>query len=146
MKTLKALADAGVDDEKFIEGEVASVLDFGAFVRFDVSQLAAAVEGELDGLVHISALQVGRTNAVSDVVSSGDKVQIRVKNLDTEGGKIALSMISKADEPAPRKKGGRRQPEARWSPDEMGAADWADTMKDLEQPSFTNGPVLIERN
>lgn len=144
-KTLAGLADAGYDGDKFVEGSVASILDFGAFVRFDVSQLAEGVEGELDGLVHISALQAGRTNAVTDVVSVGDSVKVRVKNLDVAGGKVALSMISKEDEPAPRERRERGPRNQRWSPDEMGAADWADTMKDLEQPSFKNGPVIIER-
>ena len=144
-KTLAALSDAGYDGDKFVEGSVASILDFGAFVRFDVSQLAEGVEGELDGLVHISALQAGRTNAVTDVVSVGDSVKVRVKNLDVAGGKVGLSMISKEDEPAPRERRERAPRNQRWSPDEMGAADWADTMKDLEQPTFVNGPVLIER-
>ena len=144
-KTLAALSDAGYDSDKFVEGSVASILDFGAFVRFDTSQLAEGVEGELDGLVHISALQAGRTNAVTDVVSVGDSVQVRVKNLDVDGGKIALSMISKEDEPKPRERNDRAPRNQRWSPDQMGASDWADTMKDLEQPAFKNGPVLIER-
>ena len=144
-KTLVALSEKSYDSDKFVEGEVASVLDFGAFVRFDTSQLGDGLEGELDGLVHISALQASRTNSVSDVVSVGDKVQIRVKNLDVDGGKVALSMISKEDEPKPRERRPRGQQNQRWSPDEMGASDWADTMKDLEQPGFTNSPVLIER-
>ena len=143
-KTLAALSEAGYDSDKFVEGEVASVLDFGAFVRFDTSQLADGLEGELDGLVHISALQAGRTSSVGDVVSVGDKVQIRVKNLDVDGGKVALSMISKEDEPKPRERKPRAQNQ-RWSPDEMGASDWADTMKDLEQPGFTNTPILIQK-
>jgi predicted RNA-binding protein with RPS1 domain len=144
-KTLAALADAGYDEEKFVDGSVASILDFGAFVRFDASQFAEGVEGELDGLVHISALQAGRTNAVTDVVSVGDSVKIRVKNLDVAGGKIALSMISKEDEPKPRERQERAPRGQRWTPDQMGAADWADTMKDLEQPVFKNGPCIIER-
>mmetsp|Transcript_28338 Transcript_28338/g.61700 ORF Transcript_28338/g.61700 Transcript_28338/m.61700 type:complete len:378 (+) Transcript_28338:112-1245(+) len=144
-KTLVALSDKGYDSDKFVEGQVASVLDFGAFVRFDTSQLGEGLEGELDGLVHISALQATRTDSVSDVVSVGDTVQIRVKNLDVDGGKVALSMISKEDEPKPRERRPRGQQNQRWSPDEMGASDWADTMKDLEQPGFTNSPVLIER-
>ena len=143
-KILVALSDAGYDSDKFVEGSVASVLDFGAFVRFDTSQLAEGVEGELDGLVHISALQASRTNAVTDVVSVGDSVKIRVKNLDVDGGKIALSMISKEDEPKPRERNSNNRNQ-RWAPDQMGAADWADTMKDFEQPAFVNGPVLIER-
>lgn len=145
-KTLRALADAGFDDEKFVEGDVVSTLDFGAFVRFDASQLAEGVEGEVDGLVHISALAVGRTEDVGAVVSVGDKVQIRVRNVDAEGGKVGLSMISKADEPKPReRRQGGRGAGPRWSPDEMGAKDWKESLEKFEQPAFANSPFIVDR-
>uniref|UniRef100_A0A7S4MZS8 S1 motif domain-containing protein n=1 Tax=Odontella aurita TaxID=265563 RepID=A0A7S4MZS8_9STRA len=147
-KTLKGLADSGFDDEKFVEGEVVSTLDFGAFVRFDASQLASEVEGELDGLVHISALAVGRTENVSEVAKPGDKVQIRVRSVDPKGGKVSLSMISKADEPKPRERngGGGRGARPRWSPDEMGAKDWKESLEKFEQPSFANSPFIVDRS
>jgi len=150
LKTIKALADAGFDDEKFVEGDVVSTLDFGAFVRFDASQLADEAEGELDGLVHISALSVGRADSVDSVVSVGDKVQIRVRSVDPEGGKVSLSMISKADEPKPRERkqgggGGGRGARPRWSPEEMGASDWKDSLEKLEQPAFANSPFIVDR-
>merc|ERR1711862_966944 len=53
-------------------------------------------EGEVDGLVHISALAEGRVSSVSDVVSVGDKVQIRIRNVDSDAGRISLSMIQKS--------------------------------------------------
>ena len=94
-----ALAAFPFSDEKFVEGSVASIMDFGAFVRFDTGQLGEGLSGEIDGLVHISAIMVGRCESVASKVSVGDKVQVRVKSVDGEGGKISLSMISKADEP-----------------------------------------------
>lgn len=146
LASLKKLVDIGLDDEKFVEGNVVSVLDFGAFVRFDTSQLAEGAEGEVDGLVHISALSVGRTDSVTSVCNVGDTVQIRVRSIDQEAGKVSLSMISKADEPKPREKGGRaRAPRARLSPDEMGAADWKESMNGLEQPSFANSPAVMKK-
>lgn len=96
--TMNALVESGLDTDKFIEGEVVSTLDFGAFVRFDASQLAEGVTGELDGLVHISALTTGRVESVASVVSMGAKVQIRVKSIDSEGGKVSLSMITNEQE------------------------------------------------
>jgi len=146
---INALAESSFSDETFVEGEVVSTLDFGAFARFDTASLGEGLEGELDGLVHISALQAQRTGSVSDVVSVGDKVQVRVKQVDAKGGKISLSMISKEDEPAPRERrqnnrGGGRQ---MFSESEMGAKDWKESLeKSLEdQPKFVNSFVIEDK-
>merc|ERR1712129_608756 len=143
-KIMAALNEKEIDSDKFIEGEVVSSVDFGAFVRFDTSQLAPEVIGELDGLVHISSLQVGRVNSVDDVVKVGDKVQIRVKGLDAEKGKVSLSMVSKDEEQKPRSKGGRKR--SPWSDKDMGPKDWKEQMEKvlLEQPEFTNMPVIVD--
>jgi predicted RNA-binding protein with RPS1 domain len=151
--TLDALAAAGYDSDKFIEGEVVSQLDFGAFVRFDASQLDETVSGELDGLVHISALSVGRTENVSDVVSIGDKVQVRVKNVDAQGGKVSLSMIAAADEPAPRAPRAdsadkpKRRARSMFTEAEMGASDWKESVETIlgDQPSFANMPIIVDK-
>jgi len=150
--TLNSLAEAGYDGDKFVEGEVVSMLDFGAFVRFDATQLDESVTGELDGLVHISSLCSGRAEAVSDIVSVGDKVQIRVKNLDTEGNKVSLSMITREQEQANRPKRGdndgkgRRRGRQMFSESEMGAKDWKESVEKLQatQPTFTNTPVVVD--
>lgn len=103
-----ALANSGFDDTKMVEGEVVSTLDFGAFVRFSTTDVLDSLTGELDGLVHISALDKGRVENVEAVVKVGQKVQVRVKSVDASSAKVSLSMISKEDEPAPREnnKGG----------------------------------------
>ena len=80
--SISALIEKGYDGSMFVEGEVVSSLDFGAFVRFDTTQLGEGLSGELDGLVHISALAEGRTSSVSDVVKIGDKVKVRVREVD----------------------------------------------------------------
>jgi len=153
--SINALAEKGVDDAKFVEGEVVSSLDFGAFVRFDTAQLGEGLEGEVDGLVHISALAEGRTNAVSDIVSIGDKVQIRVRSVDTDAGRISLSMITPEQEaarPAPRERGGGGRGGGNFSPvasnfKDMGAADWKDTLGEFskDQAVFTNTAVIQDR-
>ncbi len=149
--TLNALNDAGFDSAKFVEGEVVSTLAFGAFVRFGVSELAEGVEGELDGLVHISALAAGRTNSVDDVVSVGDKVQVRVRNIDTDGNKVSLSMITVEEEEASRPKrnegGPRRRGRAMFTEEEMGAADWKESLESFqkENPTFTNMPIIVDK-
>ena len=150
IQTLNALAEAGYDNSKFVQGEVVSTLAFGAFVRFGVSELVEGIEGELDGLVHISALATGRTNSVEDVVSVGDKVQIRVKNVDTEGSKVSLSMISVEEEEANRPQRSekpRRRGRAMFSEEEMGPSDWKESLENFhkDKPTFTNMPLIVDK-
>jgi len=148
MATIASLANEGFDADKFVEGEVVSMLDFGAFVRVDASQLGENITGELDGLVHISSLAIGRVEKVASVVSVGEKVQIRVKNVDAEGGKVSLSMIAAADEQAPRSNRPKRRGRAMFTEDEMGAKDWKESMETINetQPTFSNMPIIVGKN
>lgn len=132
---LAALEEKGWDPDAFVEGTVASTVAFGAFVRVDASKLNPDVEGELDGLVHISALAPRRVEVVTSVCNVGDKVQVRCKGI--QGGKVSLSMIAKEDERQPR--GGRE-------PVFEGAKDWRESCTKIaeEQPKFTNGPVIVD--
>ena len=57
-------------------------MDFGAFVNF---------MGTKDGLVHISQLKNERVEKVTDVISEGDIVKVKVLDIDSRG-KIKLSM------------------------------------------------------
>jgi len=154
--SINALSEKGFNEEKFVDGEVVSSLDFGAFVRFDTSQLGEGLEGEVDGLVHISALADGRTNAVSDIVNIGDRVKVRVRTVDTSAGRISLSMITKEQEdarPQSQKRGGGGGAKGgRFSPVEnnwktTGAADWKDQMEEFKknQMEFTNTAVVVDR-
>mmetsp|Transcript_40839 Transcript_40839/g.95818 ORF Transcript_40839/g.95818 Transcript_40839/m.95818 type:complete len:309 (-) Transcript_40839:66-992(-) len=144
---MAAMASADYDDDKFVEGEVVSMLDFGAFVRVDTAQVADGLSGEIDGLVHISALTKERVDSVASIVSIGDKVQVRVKSVDGDAGKVSLSMISKADEPPPRKRregGNKADGKREWRGPEgdMGEADWKNIVENMEQPAFSNSFVL----
>ncbi|KAL7471979.1 hypothetical protein ACHAXS_012313 [Conticribra weissflogii] len=150
--TIASLAEKGFDDSKMIDGEVVSILDFGAFVRFDTAQAGEGLEGEVDGLVHISALAEGRVSSVADVAKVGDKVQVRVRSVDAENGRVSLSMISKEQEeasrPAPRERrensgGGRGVNVIERSWKDTGAEDWKEIMTEMskEQPAFANTPV-----
>ena len=65
----------------YFKGTVKKVTNFGAFVEI--------VPGK-EGMVHISELDIARTNKVTDVVNVGDKIDVLVKRIDPEG-KIALS-------------------------------------------------------
>lgn len=64
------------------EGTVVKVVDFGAFVNFF---------GPRDGLVHVSQLAPTRVEKVSDVVSEGQKVKVKLLGFD-DRGKVRLSM------------------------------------------------------
>ena len=55
------------DPSQFIDGTVASVTDFGAFVT---------VSEGVDGLCHVSQMAEGRVESPASVVSVGDKVQV----------------------------------------------------------------------
>lgn len=57
-------------------GTVKRIEKFGAFVEI--------FKGK-DGLVHISQLQEKRTNKVEDVVAIGDKIMVKVKEIDQQG-------------------------------------------------------------
>jgi predicted RNA-binding protein with RPS1 domain len=127
------------------------MLDFGAFVRFDASQLAD-VTGELDGLVHISALTAGRAESVKSVVSVGDRVQVRVRELDIKGKKVSLSMISKEEEeasrPAPREQRQAVKGKQMFSADQLGPSDWKEQLSGFKKEndeSFINTPLIVNK-
>ena len=63
-------------------GKVVKILDFGAFVNFI---------GRRDGLVHISELAPHRVNAVTDILSEGDVIKVKVLAID-DRGKVRLSL------------------------------------------------------
>jgi polyribonucleotide nucleotidyltransferase len=64
------------------EGKVAKLMDFGAFVTI--------LPGK-DGLVHISQISNERVENVSDKLSEGDTVKVKVLEIDKQG-RIRLSM------------------------------------------------------
>lgn len=66
---------------KIYLGTVKKVVDFGAFVE---------ILPGTEGLVHISQLDRRRVQAVTDVVKEGDKIPVKVLEID-KGGKIRLS-------------------------------------------------------
>lgn len=67
---------------ELFEGEVVRLMDFGAFVQI--------LPGK-DGMVHISELAPWRVEKVADIVKIGDKVKIKVMEIDDKG-RINLSM------------------------------------------------------
>ncbi len=82
------LVTAEVEVGGIYEGKVAKIMDFGAFVNI--------LPGK-DGLVHISQISDERVENVSDKLSEGDKVQVKVLEVDRQG-RIRLSMKAVAEE------------------------------------------------
>lgn len=73
---------ADIEVGKIYEGKVAKLMDFGAFVNI--------LPGK-DGLVHISQICEERVENVSDKLSEGDVVQVKVLEVDRQG-RVRLSM------------------------------------------------------
>jgi polyribonucleotide nucleotidyltransferase len=66
---------------EYYKGTVKRITNFGAFVEI--------LPGK-EGMIHISELDIARTNRVTDVLNLGDLVDVIVKKVDAEG-KIGLS-------------------------------------------------------
>ncbi|MDH3905616.1 MAG: polyribonucleotide nucleotidyltransferase, partial [Gammaproteobacteria bacterium] len=76
------LITADVEVGRIYEGRVARLMDFGAFVTI--------LPGK-DGLVHISQISNERVEKVSDKLSEGDVVKVKVLEVDRQG-RVRLSM------------------------------------------------------
>ena len=70
-------------------GTVKSLTSYGAFVDI----------GGIDGMIHISELSWGRIKHPSEVVKVGDTVEVYIKDLDREKGKISLGYKNTEDNP-----------------------------------------------
>ena len=82
-KALKMVQDIVQEAEvgAIYEGTVRKIMDFGAFVE---------IFPGTDGLVHISQLDSKRVDKVRDILKEGDKVMVKVLEVDRDG-KIRLS-------------------------------------------------------
>ncbi len=75
---------------KVYQGTVIKIMDFGAFVRILPNK---------EGLVHISQICEERVEKVSDKLSEGETVQVKVLEIDRQG-RIRLSMKEVSEETA----------------------------------------------
>jgi polyribonucleotide nucleotidyltransferase len=80
LKTIKSIT---VDPEvgQHIKGIVKRITNFGAFVEFAPGK---------EGMIHISEMDVQRTNKITDIANVGDTIEALIKTIDREG-KIGLS-------------------------------------------------------
>lgn len=72
-----------------VKGEIVNLLDFGAFVRLDSG---------VDGLVHISQISNEHVNRPSDKLKVGEKVKVKIMDIDEEKERISLSIKEALEE------------------------------------------------
>lgn len=72
-----------------VTGEVKSITDYGVFVDI----------GGVDGLIRRLDLTWARIKHPSEVVSVGDTIEVLIKDIDKENGKVSLSYKKQSDNP-----------------------------------------------
>src|SRR6201998_1585570 len=72
-----------------VEGTISNIVDFGAFVD---------LEG-IDGLIHISELSWSHVNHPSEILSIGDKVTVKVLDVDRDRQRISLGLKQTQTDP-----------------------------------------------
>ncbi len=66
-----------------VKGQVAKIASFGAFVNLN---------GDIDGLIHISQLSEEHVERVKDIIKVGDEIEARVIKVDKVERRIGLSI------------------------------------------------------
>ncbi|MEW6742859.1 MAG: polyribonucleotide nucleotidyltransferase [Planctomycetota bacterium] len=89
-----------VELDKVYEGTVVSLKEFGAFIEILPGQ---------EGLLHVSELGPGFVRHVEDVLNVGDRVKVRVINIDPSG-RVKLSRRGLEPEPGEEGSEGEREP------------------------------------
>ena len=67
---------------KVVEGVISNIVEFGAFVDLD----------GIDGLIHISELSWSHVNHPSEVLQIGEKVRVKVLDIDRDRQRISLGL------------------------------------------------------
>lgn len=86
------------EEGEIYEGVVKSIMPFGAFVEI--------LPGK-DGLLHISEIDYKRLEKVEDALKEGDKVRVKLLEIDKKTGKLRLSrkaLLPKPERKEPDKK------------------------------------------
>ncbi len=72
-----------------VEGTISNIVDFGAFVDLD----------GIDGLIHISELSWSHVNHPSEILAIGDKVTVKVLDIDRQRQRISLGLKQTQEDP-----------------------------------------------
>jgi polyribonucleotide nucleotidyltransferase len=90
MRKIKAIVAVPVIGEVY-DGIVKSIMPFGAFVEY--------LPGK-DGLLHISEIGWKRLETMDGVLNVGDKIQVKLLDVDPKTGKVKLSRKALLERPA----------------------------------------------
>src|SRR6266566_1211867 len=72
-----------------VDGQISNIVDFGAFVDLD----------GMDGLIHISELSWSHVNHPSEVLDIGQKVDVKVLDIDRDRQRISLGLKQTQTDP-----------------------------------------------
>jgi general stress protein 13 len=79
-----------IETGSIVTGKVTGIQPYGAFV---------ALDGNTQGLVHISEITHGFVKDINDFLKVGDEVKVKVLSIDEEAGKIGLSIRATEEPP-----------------------------------------------
>ena len=80
---------------QLVEGKITRLTNFGAFARLVLDDM----DGDLEGLIHISEISERRIEHPKEVLHEGDVVTLRIIKIEDETHRIGLSM-RRVDSPA----------------------------------------------
>ncbi len=80
---------------QLVEGKITRLTNFGAFARLVLEDM----DGDLEGLIHISEISERRIEHPKEVLHEGDVVTLRIIKIEDETHRIGLSM-RRVDSPA----------------------------------------------
>ncbi|KUK45917.1 MAG: Putative 30S ribosomal protein S1, partial [Anaerolinea thermophila] len=86
---------AALTEGQLVEGKITRLTNFGAFARL----LLDDVEGDLEGLIHISEISERRIEHPKEVLKEGEVVTLRIIKIEEDTHRIGLSM-RRVDSPA----------------------------------------------
>jgi 4-hydroxy-3-methylbut-2-enyl diphosphate reductase len=69
-------------DGSIVKGIVKRIVDFGAFVELD----------GVEGLLHVSEISWKRVKHPSEVLTENQEIEVKIMSIDSESGRISLSM------------------------------------------------------
>jgi len=99
---LAAFEPIAGDTAVWLVGRVVGILSYGAFVAVKPPE---GGQSQARGLVHLTQIRPGFIEKIEDELLIGQEVSVRVLDVDTEGGKLSLSMKPAFIKQKPQKPG-----------------------------------------
>jgi len=73
-----------------VKATVTGVVSFGAFAKFTITK--DGTERDVEGLIHISEIAWEKVDDPNQYLKSGDTIKVKIIGVDTESGKLTLSL------------------------------------------------------